>query len=536
MTATPQKKYQLWHPTRGISFSPSARSPNLAPQDAHASNEAAATANQDHSADFYPNDPEAFSSYSRLEDLPLLYPKLDAPNSERAASGSVKENGNGAACTVPADKGNDKQRTSSETRIPDHPPVPALPFKTVDDLFYAAKKAPAGSTNSFWSYTQYRGTAQDGIEQKVKVHYCRSRHTMEKVCQEYFVGEPVLGFDLEWAPDSFKWQGVRKNVSLIQLASPSRIGLFHLALFTDKELEPISPTFKAIMEDSSVTKAGVAIKGDATRLRNFLGVDSKGLSELSHLYKLVTYSARGQYSEINRRLVPLATQVEQYLHLPLFKGQDVRSSDWTKPLSMDQVVYSASDAYAGLQLYATLEHHRRQLDPCPPTPYHAESNLPIRIANGVDLATDDDDPVADAAEETEIETADAKSKNAPPRKPAKPPPGPKDSRIEIAEDRVACYKAARRTRGGTRASFAQLRAYYLWHDQGLEPATVARLLRDPPLKTATVVGYILHTVQLEKLPVDPERLRAEIAGLLPDGMLRARWPGVAAVVAEAGWC
>ncbi len=92
------------------------------------------------------------------------------------------------------------------------------------------------------------------------------------------------------------------------------------------------------MEDPEVTKTGVWIKGDCTRLRTFLNIDSRGTFELSHLYKLVKYSSSGQYASVNKKLVSLAQQVEDYLGLPLFKGQGVRSSDWSQPLSMDQII------------------------------------------------------------------------------------------------------------------------------------------------------------------------------------------------------
>ncbi|KAI1453257.1 ribonuclease H-like protein [Annulohypoxylon moriforme] len=516
MTATPPK-YQLWHPARGISFSPVARSPVLTPEDAQASN-GAATANQAGSVAPRLSDLEDSLLYPKLEGLSLSTVEHDAPKTVRDSHGITK--------TVVEDADTisvEKQTNLSETNIAEGPPVSALPFKMVDDLFYAAKKAPTGSTNSFWSYTQYRAISDDGTEQKVKVHYCRSTHTMERVCRDFFKDEKVLGFDLEWAADSTKSQGFRRNVSLIQLASPSRIGLFHVALFADKN-DILGPTFRAIMEDSSITKVGVAIKGDATRLRNFLGVDSKGLLELSHLYKLVTHSTTGRYGEINKRLVTLASQVEQYLHLPLYKGQDVRSSDWTKPLRMDQVIYSSSDAYAGLQLYATLEYHRKQLDPCPPIPYHAERDLPIRLADGAMLAINED-PVVDATEETELEaTAATKSKKAPTK-----PSGPKDSRIEIAEDRVARYKTAH---PNARATFVQLRAYYMWHEQGLNPQTIAALLRDPPLKLTTVTSYILMAIQTERFPIDAERLRVEVLSTMPEDTLNSRWPYISALVSK----
>lgn len=208
-----------------------------------------------------------------------------------------------------------------------------------EEAFYAAKKATAGTPESFWSYTMYRGpVGEDGKEQRVKIHYCRSKHTMERVCKEYFMDEPVLGFDLEWMVDSTKKQGARRNVSLIQLASPSRVALFHTAIFSDKDIVALGPNFKHIMESPDILKTGVAIKGDATRLRNFFEIDSRGLMELSHLYKLVTLSRSGEFKAINRKLVTLATQVQDFLHLPLYKGQDVRGSDWSKPLTMEQIV------------------------------------------------------------------------------------------------------------------------------------------------------------------------------------------------------
>ncbi|KAI0119361.1 ribonuclease H-like protein [Daldinia grandis] len=502
MTATPPKS-QIWHATRGISFSPVTQSPNLAPQDSNGLDAAL---------------------YPKIEklSLPIVKRKTRKLKAATLEATETIDKSSDAVLT-------DKPTETSKAKASDKPPVATLPFKMVDDLFYAAKKAPAGTAASYWSHTQYRGMGQDGTEERVKVHYCRSTHTMEKVCQEYFSNEQILGFDLEWAADSYKWEGLKRNVSLIQLASPSRIGLFHVALFLDTD-DMVGPSFRAIMESPYITKVGVNIKADATRIRNFLNIDSKGLIELSHFYKLVTYSVEGRQHEINKKLVPLATQVEHYLHLPLYKGQDVRSSDWTKPLSMNQVAYSASDAYAGLQLFATLDHHRQQLKPCPPPPYHAELNLPIRLVDGSELSTDDE-PALDTVVETVVETtvtatASVKSKTTAPKRSS----APKDSRVEIAEDRVARYRA---THPGALASTPQLRAYFMWHSQGLDPQAIAQLLRDPPLKVGTVTIYILAAIEHEKLPVDKERLNQEIAGMISTNSVCSRWPYVATVLGLA---
>lgn len=217
-------------------------------------------------------------------------------------------------------------------------PFTPLDFRIPEDAFREAKLAEAGSPESFWSYSLYRGPGEDdgATDTKVKVHYCKTKHTTDRVLQQYFMHEKILGFDLEWAPDATKNQSARRNVSLVQIASQSRIALFHIALYPKSD-ELVAPSLKKIMEDPEVTKAGVCIKGDCTRLKNYLGVDARGIFELSHLYKLVKYSTTGQYGAINRRTVSLAAQVQACLGLPMFKGGDVRASDWSQPLGMQQI-------------------------------------------------------------------------------------------------------------------------------------------------------------------------------------------------------
>lgn len=419
-----------------------------------------------------------------------------------------------------------------------------------EELFRAAQKSPSGSPGSYWGYSLYRGPDAKGTVRKPTVHYCKSKHTAERVCQQYFADEKVLGFDLEWAADASKSSGPRRNVSLIQIASPSRIALFQVALFSKID-DLVPPTFKKIMEDPEITKVGVWIKGDATRLRTHLGIDSKGLMELSHLYRLVTFSRTGEFGNINKRLIPLATQVEQYLHLPMFKGQDVRSSDWTKELNMEQVIYSASDAYAGVHLYATLEHHRKQLVPCPPTPHHAELNLPIRLSDGSDLETDTEEENSDTPPDETPEAGVVLSPTARKRalqehlRSCRTAVGraaralretekildaaiARDSRVDAAATWATAFiaenyasdpsepDATNKARAEGHARFVELRAYHLWHaNRDLGAGDVAALLRSPPLKTATVVDYIFNAVQLEKLPVNDLRYSKEIVETKP---------------------
>lgn len=461
--------------------------------------------------------------------------------------------------TPDAESKEDQAQPVTAERPPSGPPFTPLDYKIPEESFDAAMKAAEGSSGSFWSYDMYRGPGGDEggreTETKVKVHYCKSAHTAERVCQ-YFLNEKVIGFDLEWSTESYRSTSPRKNVSLIQLASQSRVALLHVALFPSKD-DLVPPTLKRIMEDSEITKTGVWIKGDCTRLRKYLGIESKGVFELSHLFRQVKYTRNGRHDLINKRLVSLADQVKETMHLPMFKGQDVRSSDWSKALAMDQIVYSASDAYAAVHLYAMLNHQRQKLDPMPPLPFHVEHNQPIPLAPGLESSSSDeaenseeeDEDIRDAGygismltaeqlkafgETIEIEAGEGDSNDskatAEAPKAAKPkskstattkqPAPPKDHRIVAAETWLMEYKATRPD-GKTRAGPAALRAYFIWHaNDDLSVDSIAKLLRDPPLQLLTVCGYILEAVKVEKLAYDKVRLR-QVLDLYPPDV--AQW-------------
>lgn len=482
-----------------------------------------------------------------------------APVAETPPTEEPHEPATSSAKTPEPEWKEDQAQPATAERPPSGPPFTPLDYKIPEESFDAAVKAAEGSSESFWSYDMYRGPSGDEsgreTETKVKVHYCKSAHTAERVCQ-YFLNEKVIGFDLEWSTESYRSTSPRQNVSLVQLASQSRVALLHVALFPSKD-DLVPPTLKRIMEDSGITKTGVWIKGDCTRLRKYLGIESKGVFELSHLFRQVKYTRNGRHDLINKRLVSLADQVKETMHLPMFKGQDLRSSDWSKALAMDQIVYSASDAYAAVHLYAMLNHQREKLDPTPPLPFHVEHNQPIPLAPGLEssssdeaeIAEEEDEAIRDAGyeistltpeqlkalgETIEIEvgegdyndskaTAEAPKAAKPKSKStaaSKQPAPPKDHRIIAAETWLMEYKATR-PGGKTKAGPAALRAYFIWHsNDDLSVDSIAKLLRDPPLQLLTVCGYILEAVKVEKLAYDRVRLR-QVLDLYPPDV--AQW-------------
>lgn len=68
--------------------------------------------------------------------------------------------------------------------------------------------------------------------------------------------------------------------------------------------------------------------------------------------------------------------------MPLLKESCVRCGDWTRPLNYDQVQYAATDPYACIRLFNTMDGKRKELVPVPPRPAHAELDLPIRLVEG----------------------------------------------------------------------------------------------------------------------------------------------------------
>lgn len=90
----------------------------------------------------------------------------------------------------------------------------------------------------------------------------------------------------------------------------------------------------------------------------------------------------------------------------------------------------------------------------------------------------------------------------------------RDGRIIAAEHKMAKYRSAKRN---VFVGPSALRAYYIWYDNDdLDPEAIAKLLRDPPLQTNTVVTYILDSVAAEKLPYSKARMSKVLALLHPN--------------------
>ena len=245
-----------------------------------------------------------------------------------------------------------------------------LAYQIPHDVLRTAQEASPNTRASYWNTNLYRGPKGE----LVSTHYCQTMEVADRVAQ-YFLEEKVVGFDIEWKPWGNPYS-IKQNASLIQLACENRIALFHIALFPGTKPEKLMPpNLRAVLESPNITKVGVAIKSDFKRLEKYLEIQAEGVFELSRLHNLVEWYEVDP-SKVSNRLVKLATQVLQHLHLPLYKGEaledepdvteSVRESDWSKQLDRQQIHYAAGDAYVGFRLYHVLEWKRKRLRPTPP--------------------------------------------------------------------------------------------------------------------------------------------------------------------------
>lgn len=246
------------------------------------------------------------------------------------------------------------------------------------------------SLRGHWTYELYR----DAAGNQPKVHYCKTLVESE-ACAELFLNEEIIGFDMEWKPSYHKkrskaslaesklpWsQIIKMNASLIQLGSETDIGLFHIAAHPGTcASELMAPSLRRVLQSPNILKTGVNIlNADGKRVETYLGVKCRGLFELGHLHNLIDTATNDPEQRFaSKGLKSLAKLTLKHLHLPLYKGA-VRCSDWSQPLNLAKVRYSASDAYVGYHLFRVMNEQRLALDHVPPLPPFAELCLPVAM-------------------------------------------------------------------------------------------------------------------------------------------------------------
>lgn len=172
------------------------------------------------------------------------------------------------------------------------------------------------------------------------------------------------------------------------------------------------------------------------------------------------------------------------------------------------------------------------MDPPPDGPRHAELGLPIPIPPTPEVSDVESDAEAlrsDASsefsdgsiEEVMLELAATQEADAAGKTAAQSAETTvRDTKMEAAEAKIKQLRASR----PLRAPPSALRAFYVWQaDDELPPVEVAKLLRDPPLQTGTVIGYILDAIRGEKLDFPKDRLQKEVLSLLHPALASGKY-------------
>lgn len=147
----------------------------------------------------------------------------------------------------------------------------------------------------------------------------------------------VVGFDTETKPSFTK--GVTHRVSLLQLSCQDRVYIFRLLRMSPEAVTSV----RAIVEDKGVVKVGVGVHDDARILKSDHEWTPSGMLELRRM----TVEKAIQVGSLSKIYALLYGK-------RLTKGQ--RLSDWERDsLTEAQINYAGLDAWAGLQIFRTLE-------------------------------------------------------------------------------------------------------------------------------------------------------------------------------------
>nr|XP_032625372.1 Werner syndrome ATP-dependent helicase isoform X3 [Chelonoidis abingdonii] len=155
-------------------------------------------------------------------------------------------------------------------------------------------------------------------------------------------GGDVIGFDIEWPPSYTK--GKVGKVALIQICvSEKKCYLFHIS-----SMSGFPKGLKRLLEDEAVKKVGVGIEGDQWKLMSDFEIKLKSFVELADVAN-EKLKCKEMWS--------LNGLVKHLFSKQLLKDKCVRCSNWEEfPLSEEQKLYAATDAYAGLLIYQKLEN------------------------------------------------------------------------------------------------------------------------------------------------------------------------------------
>ncbi|NXU24809.1 WRN helicase, partial [Thalassarche chlororhynchos] len=152
----------------------------------------------------------------------------------------------------------------------------------------------------------------------------------------------AVGFDIEWPPSYTK--GKMAKIALIQICvTEEKCYLFHIS-----SMSGFPKGLKRLLEDETIKKVGVGIEGDQWKLMSDFEIKLKSFVELADVAN-EKLKCEEMWS--------LNGLVKHLFGKQLLKDESVRCSNWEEfPLTEEQKLYAATDAYAGFIIYQKLKN------------------------------------------------------------------------------------------------------------------------------------------------------------------------------------
>jgi ribonuclease D len=166
-----------------------------------------------------------------------------------------------------------------------------------------------------------------------QIHSINTNQELEKVLPE-ILAQTELGFDTETRASFHK--GEVYQVALVQLATESNAYLIRI-----QNLKDFTP-LKHIFENTKIKKVGAALRDDLKALQKMFPFTPQNFLELQELSTQKGLANKG-----------LKGMTEEVLGKTLSKRAKI--SNWERfPLSHEQIIYAATDAWIGLKLYKAM--------------------------------------------------------------------------------------------------------------------------------------------------------------------------------------
>ncbi|KZW04340.1 ribonuclease H-like protein [Exidia glandulosa HHB12029] len=240
-----------------------------------------------------------------------------------------------------------------------------------------ASGAGVQRTGSRYTLEELQRLAPFRVPTAISVVQC---HTHEDANRELKHLEPgYVSFDMEW-----HWNPQTKitgRIALVQVADRKRA-----VLVRTTRMDELPPVLVSLLQDPTLLKVGVNIRGDGRKVFEDYGVVPVGLFELSRAALLVDVPF---WSDRDKsRLISLQHLTAKYLNAYLAK--DEQQSDWEQELTPEQLSYAAADAVAGMLIFDAMLVRGKQVGidlssrrDClvkydDPDPYKNSTSAPVR--------------------------------------------------------------------------------------------------------------------------------------------------------------